>query len=540
MKRCLLTLLFMLFMLPALFVKAAADSPETVPNDPDSYLIHSDDEYGFYLDDASTCHVFQIELFKTSRIRFTGTGDSVTRYNIAIYGSDKKRIQEQGIHGDNKTVYFFLEPGQYYAAFLPAGEFGSCSFYYLEVPTYDSFEETKSKNDNTYQKANYANLNKMIYGTIAADESKTEIHGLEDVSARCDCYKFTIPYTNPAVRLDFYSSMYRVNIIVKSKTDPTGDVLKNYTSTSVNGYGYTTHSDFGPMILTPGEYYLYIFSDYYLGQYNFRLEYDLEANKNLGTVYTTVGQQASVSGLPTGPATFEYGDQGLCKITSAKLQGLKAGSTNVIGYFNNSNKDVVAFKAVVEFKDVIHGSDHGKNPYYYDAVYWAADRGITAGVKNNSTNLYENFDPQGKCTRAQMIAFMWRMAGAPHSYFPVKFEDVKETDYYYTAVAWGLENGIIGGYPDGTFKPQNVCTRAQAVSFLYRMNDCPEVTPDASSSFGDMNYSDGSYYNKAVIWAAQNGITGGYSDGNFKPQNACTRAQMVSFLKRCEDTFSKG
>ena len=177
-------------------------------------------------------------------------------------------------------------------------------------------------------------------------------------------------------------------------------------------------------------------------------------------------------------------------------------------------------------------TDVPKNSYYYDAVYWATDEGITGGVKNPSTGLYDRFCPQNTCTRGQMVTFLWRMAGCPEPKSDqTTFTDLDKKAYYYKAVLWGTEKGIIGGYSDHTFRPENECTRKQAVTFLWRYYGKPEPM-SMNSSFKDVKDKN-AYYYKAVLWASEKGITGGYSDGTFQPENVCSRAQMVSFLYRC-------
>lgn len=189
----------------------------------------------------------------------------------------------------------------------------------------------------------------------------------------------------------------------------------------------------------------------------------------------------------------------------------------------------IRIPVVVEYRDVPQVP--GSKPYYYDAVYWATDEGIAAGYKDEN-GVFSLFGPNNTCTRAQMVTFLWRMAGCPEAETETTFPDVKKGSYYYKAVSWAKEAGITGGYSDGTFRPQNDCTRAQAVTFLYRMAGCPKVT--GSGQFSDVK--ENSYYHDAVIWAEKSKITGGYSDGTFRPSGKCTRAQMVTFLYRYTKT----
>ena len=160
--------------------------------------------------------------------------------------------------------------------------------------------------------------------------------------------------------------------------------------------------------------------------------------------------------------------------------------------------------------------------YYYEAVKWAAEKGITGGVGNGL------FAPNQPCTRAQIVTFLWRAAGSPAPKNMSSFADVPADAFYAKAVAWAVENGITGGTGDGKFSPDATCTRAQSVTFLYRAAGSPKVSSNAE--FGDV--ATNAYYADAVAWAAKNGITGGIGGGLFGSDNNCTRAQIVTFLYR--------
>ena len=160
--------------------------------------------------------------------------------------------------------------------------------------------------------------------------------------------------------------------------------------------------------------------------------------------------------------------------------------------------------------------------YYYEAVKWAAEKGITGGVGNGL------FAPNQPCTRAQIVTFLWRAAGSPAPKNMSSFTDVPADAFYAKAVAWAVENGITGGTGDGKFSPDATCTRAQSVTFLYRAAGSPKVS--SSAEFGDV--ATNAYYADAVAWAAKNGITGGIGGGLFGSGNDCTRAQIVTFLYR--------
>ena len=127
-----------------------------------------------------------------------------------------------------------------------------------------------------------------------------------------------------------------------------------------------------------------------------------------------------------------------------------------------------------------------------------------------------------------MLTFMWRLSGSPApKASSCKFPDVKKTDYFFKPVIWAVENGITTGYSDGTFKPQNVCTRAQTVTFLWRMAGKPKPNTK-TNRFKDVKSN--AYYYKATLWASEKNILAGYSDGTFRPEGLCLRRQMVTFL----------
>ena len=160
--------------------------------------------------------------------------------------------------------------------------------------------------------------------------------------------------------------------------------------------------------------------------------------------------------------------------------------------------------------------------YFYDAVLWAAEKGVTSGADAL------HFSPNAPCTRAQIVTFLWRAAGSPEPKTMSSFADVPADAFYAKAVAWAVENGITGGTGDGKFSPDATCTRAQAVTFLYRASGAPAVSGNAA--FSDV--ATNAYYAAAVKWAEKNGITGGIGGGLFGSGNDCTRAQIVTFLYR--------
>ena len=174
-----------------------------------------------------------------------------------------------------------------------------------------------------------------------------------------------------------------------------------------------------------------------------------------------------------------------------------------------------------DIKDIFNDVPSGS--YYEDAVIWAVGNGITNGTGEMT------FDPDGICTRAQAVTFLWRAAGSPAAEGNVMpFEDVVPGSYYYDAVLWAVENGITKGTSETTFSPDMNCSRAQIVTFLWRSQGSPAA--DGIILFDDV--ASDVYYTEAVLWAVSESVTNGTSATTFSPDNNCTRAQIVTFIWR--------
>ena len=169
-------------------------------------------------------------------------------------------------------------------------------------------------------------------------------------------------------------------------------------------------------------------------------------------------------------------------------------------------------------------TDVSETSFFYDPVVWAMTNGITSGTSATA------FSPNASCTRAQVITFLYRMAGSPSvtGNMVSRFTDIPSSAYYRNAVEWALENNIASGTSATKFSPSATCTRAQAVTFLYRYAGSPSVS--VSNTFADVRSGD--YFAGAVIWASKNEITSGTSATAFSPKGICTRAQVVTFLYR--------
>ena len=166
--------------------------------------------------------------------------------------------------------------------------------------------------------------------------------------------------------------------------------------------------------------------------------------------------------------------------------------------------------------------DVSTDAYYNQAVRWAQEKGITDGISSNL------FGPKQPCTRSQIVTFLWRAAGSPEPKSTAAgMTDVVPGSYYAKAVAWAIENGITTGTAEGTFSPDATCTRAQAVTFLARAQNAKAT---GKTAFSDVPAD--SYFADAVAWAQANGVTTGTTETTFSPDNDCTRAQIVTFLYR--------
>ena len=159
--------------------------------------------------------------------------------------------------------------------------------------------------------------------------------------------------------------------------------------------------------------------------------------------------------------------------------------------------------------------------YYYEAVKWAQKKGITGGIGDGL------FGPNQPCTRAQIVTFLWRAAGSPVVNYAMDLADVSGDAYYAEAVRWALSQGITTGTADGKFSPNAPCTRAQGMTFLFRAS---KASADGAPAFSDVAAD--AYYAEAVKWATDNGITNGTTSSTFSPGSGCTRAQIVTFLWR--------
>ena len=257
------------------------------------------------------------------------------------------------------------------------------------------------------------------------------------------------------------------------------------------------------------------------------------SNYSYYTIKATAGAGGSIS--PSGNVSVREGrdqtftitpDKGYA-VANVKIDGKSIGAVKSYTFENVSRThtiEVIFMKAngnpqTGVFVDVATGS------YYEDAVDWAVENGITQGTDDT------HFSPDGICTRAQAVTFLWRAAGSPEPETrAMPFTDVPVGSYYYDAVLWAVENGITKGTSDTTFSPNMTCTRAQIVAFLWRSEKSPAA--GTANPFADVKST--AYYAVAVLWAVKENITKGTTNTTFSPNADCTRAQIVTFLWRCK------
>ena len=200
---------------------------------------------------------------------------------------------------------------------------------------------------------------------------------------------------------------------------------------------------------------------------------------------------------------------------NGKVTGKTAGAVSITASAAGARATCAV---TVLYKDVTKTKD-----FWFEPTNYLTAKGVVKGYDKQT-----KFKPANKCTRAQMVTFIWRLVGEPEPKTATcKFSDVKTKDYFYKACLWGNENGIVEGYKNGTFGPQIVCARKHAVTFLWRLAGKPD--PKSSTcKFKDVKKKD--YFYKPAIWASENKILAGYKDGTFRPEGDCLRRQMVTFL----------
>ena len=260
---------------------------------------------------------------------------------------------------------------------------------------------------------------------------------------------------------------------------------------------------------------------------------DVELTVTFKTIYNpvTVTVETGLGGSAiTNVAEAKAGDQVTLTCNPhegyrvARITGVKDLLDNGDGTYTFTMPDEAVNLKVLFLRHENPFVDVNETQFFYDSVLWAVDEGITNGISATE------FGPAQACSRAQVVTFLWRCAGSPE---PVTsenpFEDIYEDAFYYKAVLWAVEQGITNGVSDTAFGPGLICNRAQVVTFLWRLMQQPEATL-TENPFADV--AAGSWYEKPVLWAMENGITTGADATHFNPEGECLRAYVVTFLYR--------
>ena len=327
--------------------------------------------------------------------------------------------------------------------------------------------------------------------------------GTQSVKISCTTVGATIHYTTDGTEPTASSPVYSAELSLTSTTTVKAIAVKaGMNNSAIATATFTKYSGGGG----GGWYYTYY------------------------TIKATAGTNGSIS--PSGWTSVRDGWDQTFTITPDKgyavakvlVDGKSVGSVKSYT-FKNVTKDHTIEAIFMKsngnpqtgvFVDVAEGS------YYEESIDWAVEKGITNGVSSNM------FAPNDPCTRAQIVTFLWRAAGSPAPKSVSSFTDVPADAFYAKAVAWAVENGITSGTGESKFSPNATCTRAQAVTFLYRASGSPAVSGKAE--FSDVSST--AFYADAVAWAAKKVITTGIGGGLFGSDNDCTRGQIVTFLWR--------
>ena len=347
----------------------------------------------------------------------------------------------------------------------------------------------------------------------------------------------TMPAENMTITAQWRVNRYTITYDLDRGTaddNPTGYTVETETFTLKNptrpGYIFSGWSGTG---LTGEDNLTVTIPKGSIGDRSYTAHWRYNGGYRYYTIKAAAGAGGSIS--PNGNVSVREGSDRTFTITpdkgyavsNVKIDGKSIGAVRSYTFENVRHAHTIEVSFMKAngnpqtgvFVDVATGS------YYEDAVDWAVENGITTGVSAN------RFDPNGVCTRAQAVTFLWRAAGSPAPRSrTMPFTDVPAGSYYYDAVLWAVENGITKGTSDTRFSPDNTCTRAQIVAFLWRSEKSPAA--GSRNPFADVKST--AYYADAVLWAVENDITKGTTGTTFSPDADCTRAQIVTFLWRCK------
>ena len=334
------------------------------------------------------------------------------------------------------------------------------------------------------------------------------------------------------VKMEGYAKKFEQTTLLITRYDPGSetDVMKNFFGDA--GVDFVIDGD----KIDEYEFEAEKTGTYYIRMHNFFDNDDQILHCNTGYVFSVKELAAQVS-------LNKEKEEVVCGKTTTLYASVKGSKEKVTWHSSNTKIATVdsngKVKGKMAGKVVISASCGGSTArcevtvLYKDVTdgskFWYAPTNYLTGLGVvKGYDKQTKFKPANECTRAQMVTFIWRLMKEPEPKSKTcKFKDVKKSDYFYKAVIWGNENHIVEGYKDGTFGPQIVCARKHAVTFLWRLAGQPKPYTK-ENKFKDVKKSD--YFYTATIWAAEQSILSGYDDGTFRPDGNCLRRQMVTFL----------
>ena len=505
-----------------------------------------------YVEEANTPLSFEIEVKKPvveqSEFNVTmvtdGYGNAVAMPNSAKEGEKIQLtpIPDRGHHfkewqatsgkimitndkftmpAENVTVKAIFEANTYTVTLHPNG--GAINNGNVTGYTYGVGATLPTADDMTYTEHTFKGWydNKGLTGDPVTAIGGTEM-GNKEYWAKWEINQYTITYDLAGGTAEGNLDTYTIETGAFTLKNPT---KSGYTFTGWSGTGLDGENNMTVTIPTGST-----------GNRTYTAHWRYNGSGHSYSYYTikaTAGTGGSIS--PSGNVSVREGrdqtftitpDKGYA-VSNVKIDGKSIGAVKSYTFENvrrTHTIEVIFMKAngnpqTGVFVDVATGS------YYEDAVDWAVENGITKGTDDT------HFSPDGICTRAQAVTFLWRAAGSPEpKTSTMPFTDVNAGSYYYDAVLWAVENGITKGTSETRFSPDATCTRAQIVSFLWRS----EKTPAAGTANPFADVKSTAYYAGAVLWAVREDITKGTTSTTFSPDADCTRAQIVTFLWRCK------
>jgi hypothetical protein len=459
-------------------------------------------------------------------------------YSLNLYDGSGNRIWNDEYNGWNEAVGFrsddydlFLEKGTYYLEMRGSQYSSSISdrpgIYSISM-SFISANATETEPNNSVENANIVTLGSVIRGVIAQNGDR-------------DFYKFTLTEsTEIPVKVTAYMAWYSLNIYDISGNRVWYSDWNGWNEAA--GYSEDEHT----VTLKTGTYYLEMRgsqysggSSNYPGNYSIVFGHDPSAIAVTGVslhqsnIALKVGNTATLIAtvLPANAndksVSWSSSNQSVATVNSSGVVTAVKPGTAVITVTTKDGGFIAKCTVTVTTEDVDEENrfkDVPTSSWCYDAVQWAVEQNVTSGTSTTT------FSPNATCTRAQAVTFLWRAAGSPEpSSTRTSFQDVIPGQYYYKAVLWAVENGITSGTSSTTFSPNQTCSRSQIVTFQWRAAGQPSAS---GSGFYDVPY--GAFYSTAVAWAVNHGITSGTGNGKFSPGSPCTRAQIVTFLYRAE------